>query len=205
MGDAHVESTTKLNGYIDGLVSEMDPRITRALTQITDQKRKLLALRGYLRNHKDLDSSWTWEKNDSEAVAFYNSEEYREVIRLADQVKLRFESMVRADPTFKNGSEKYSLTFKRTHRQMTEQLQNWNTNDKIGILSQELWRLCLDQIDQIDNRETFKDFLKSSKLSKNPTLATPGLSDHGRFHATISKLPAMERLSLTRKLTPNTF
>jgi hypothetical protein len=180
MGDAREE---KLNGYIDGLVSEMDPRITRALVQIPDRKRKLLALRGYLRNRKDLETNWTWERNDSEMVAFYNSKEYKEALRLADEVKVRFESIVKADPTFHGATGKYSLTFKRTHRLMEEQLRNWNTNDKIGMLSQQLWRMSLDQIDQIEHREAFKDFLKSSRLSKNPTLATPGLSDHGRFHA----------------------
>ena len=181
----------KLAIYMDTVARTLDSRVTETLKRIVARHRQLLALRGYLRRQDLINSRWTW--TDAEANNFYQTKEYKDALAEAEKVKRQFEAIMKIDALREAALQgaAYSLTYKRTHREMHEQLKNWNENAKVNTIAMEMSVKAISDIvrpeypDVPDTESTakFAAYVKSFKVKSDPPLAAPGLSDHGRFQA----------------------
>jgi hypothetical protein len=157
-----------------------------ALLFITDPKRRLLALRGYLGKEekegpKSLDDHWTWSK---QRIAEYEgSAEEKEASRAIARVKANFE----AQQDMKKAA--FHLSGSPKTRDMPYQMKEWNKGKAIAGPAAAVYEQAVQEIrkprykDPPDEESlaAFGAFLR--KISVSLVRATPGLSRHGQSRA----------------------
>lgn len=174
-----MDGLTKLGRYMNALGAQLDPRARGALTRIDGTARQLLALRGYVRIEEGLAARWSWTAE--EIKRFENSAEYRAALNEVEKVRQKFAAL---NP----GYELYVNTQVRT---LEKQIKFWNETKSVQSASEQMLASTLKELSGAGYTETpdassvnrFRQFLKSSKLATAPTVATPGLSQHGQLRA----------------------
>lgn len=158
--------------------SDMVPeRVSGALSQITDEGRRLLALRSYLRSGKILEERWSW--SEAEIEAFRDSDE---------AVALNAE-IAAVNAHFSAANPGHELYVHSRIRSLDTQIEHWNENESVGVAADEIltaWRAGLTDLTNADGALDTKaaaHWLKGFKPAKRANLAAPGLSRHGRAHA----------------------
>lgn len=138
-----------------------------------------MAIRGYLRSANSIDTKWSWT---AEEIAQYKqSAEYAAAIAEVKKVTSKFEEQ---NPGF-------TMYVNTEVRSLDAQIRNWNETKSVASAAEGLLRTAQQEIsNQIykDNPDEqslakFEQFFKNQNLSTTPTVATPGLSQHGQLRA----------------------
>lgn len=163
---------------IDKILAQLaPPPADEALDQIPDLGRKLLALRSYLRAGSCLKERWSW--SEQEIKAFQGSVEQSSLL---DEVAAVSAHFARSNP-------EYQIYANTRVRSLGAQIARWNESASVGSAAQEIlvaWKTKFDDnarlkeaVDPIELRS----WLSGLALTKQASLAAPGLSLHGRAHA----------------------
>jgi hypothetical protein len=144
-----------------------------ALPLIAEGGRRLLALRGYLRSEKTLEQRWSWTKEEIDAYA--RSPEYAAALLDIDKVRKAFEQ----------ANAGYTLHVNTDIRSLDEQIDHWNRNASVEAAASELVDDFEQWIDAKPNAtpDDLRNFLNVWRPSTSASIATPGLSPHGRARA----------------------
>lgn len=191
----------KIEAYIRQLYDNQEERVRNVLDRITDENRNLLALRGYVRFPSRITNRWAWTNQEEEE--FRGS---REGAVMAGEIQSILRRFARNNPG-------HRLRANQQARSLDQQINSWiNQRSRGGriVLSfgQRLWNLAGSELDRTnqgtviypdlptaDSTVTFHDWLRQhsrdlglghrveGRWRTNPSLATPGLSDHGRLRA----------------------
>jgi hypothetical protein len=173
------EADGKLDTYIRGAAEDLAAEEREALGRITEESRRLLALRGYLRAGGGALSRWAWSRGQIES--YEKSEERAAAMLEVEKVKKEFET---ANPG-------YSLRVNTDVRSLDEQLSKWNETESVKRAGEELLTRAREEIAKSSYGESapapdvrrFESFLRGSTTGTTPTLAVPGLSPHGQSRA----------------------
>ncbi len=173
------QSDAKLGRYMTAISASLDSRPRSALNNINGTARQLLALRGYLRNEANLAAKWSWTAD--EIKRFESSAEHRAALSEVEKVQRKFAEQ---NP----GYELYVNTQVRT---LEKQIRFWNETASVQTAGDALLSAALRELNNAaygDSPSTqsvnrFRQFLKSATLVTPPTVATPGLSQHGQLRA----------------------
>jgi hypothetical protein len=176
---APAELAAKLDRYVAGAASTLDPRPRALLGRIRDRHRRMLAFAHYLRLRDQVDSLWTW--SDVEARAHQHTDGYRDAMAAVRGVKRNFAEL----------NPGYVLVTDTVGRPLRTQLRFWNREPSVAAAAQELedsglaWLAAADLPDLPDSAGLgrFMDHLLSYQPDRLPTVAVPGLSLHGRLRA----------------------
>jgi hypothetical protein len=149
------------------------------LTVITGAGRQLLALRGYLRSEGNIGTKWSWTAD--EIKRFEKSAEYRAALDEVEKVRRKFAEQ---NP----GYELYVNTQVRT---LEKQVKFWNETRSVEAAADQLLTATLRELNgsaygdspSPSSLNRFRQFLKSFRPATTPTVATPGLSQHGQLRA----------------------
>jgi hypothetical protein len=137
-------------------------------------------VRGYLRAGEQLSSRWSWSAE--QLRAYQTSQEYRDLLAEIAAARARFEA---ANPG-------YSLYANTTARSLDLQVQRWNSNTSVGVISERLREAAARELSansypvRPDARSSarFANFLREWRPAPGAApLAVPGLSPHGRSRA----------------------
>jgi hypothetical protein len=172
-------SLAKLERYMEGVAAALDPRARGALTKLEGMGRRLLALRGYLRSEGALGAKWSWTAE--EIKRFEGSAEYRGALSEVEKVRRKFAEL---NP----GYELYVNTQVRT---LEKQIRLWNETSSVQVAADQLRSMAQQELATPAYKEApdaaglnrFRQFLKSARPATTPTVATPGLSQHGQLRA----------------------
>ncbi len=155
------------------------PRL--ALLRIPATQRRLLALKIYIGRRDEIPHGWAW--SNREAADYRKTDEYRAAIEDVGKVRQAFAEM----------NPGYELGVTMEIRSLESQLQKWNSVTSVGIASRQIMDSCLAVIDDsaaafgetpTDSSLTaFKRFLEGFEPDMEPTVAVPGLSQHGQLRA----------------------
>jgi hypothetical protein len=173
-------ASASVDDYLVAVTHDL-PQIAReALQRIEDKPRQLLAVRGYLRAGEQLSSRWSWSAE--QLRAYQTSQEYRDLLAEIAAARARFEA---ANPG-------YSLYANTTARSLDLQVQRWNSNTSVGVISERLREAAARELSansypvRPDARSSarFANFLREWRPAPGAApLAVPGLSPHGRSRA----------------------
>jgi hypothetical protein len=178
-------SDTWLNSYITGVTDSLATKLQDALLQITDQKRRLLAIRGYLRTKRNIETDWAWSNEQAN--------DFRESIAGEDLVV----QIARVKDEFAKANAGYALSNSKLVRTFERQVQLWNDNASVGTAASMLWSLAQKEVNSSKLKQPlgttqsqptteqvaeFTRFLKKTYPGEI-MVATPGLSDHGHADA----------------------
>jgi hypothetical protein len=169
----------KLEIYLTSVITRLDKRILEAVEKIDGTGRRLLAVRGYLRSARILDSRWSW--SEEEVKRYKASGEYRQVVAEIEKIKKKFEEL----------NPGYSLHVNTEVRSLDTQVEKWNETVSVRSAADDIFNSALKEITKPsykgvpDKRSLarFKQFLRSYKLMQEPAVAVPGLSPHGQMRA----------------------
>ena len=170
----------RLRIYIDWVAAPLDPRITNALRRIPATPRRLLALKYYLGRLPEVDSIWAWTA--AQARAYRTTDEYRQAIAEVTHVRHVFDSLYPG----------YTLLAPMEIRSLEAQLRNWNSVRSVAVVADSLFDSCIammaDTTSPFGRSDTihaalFGDFLAAWETPVAPTVAVPGLSQHGQLRA----------------------
>jgi hypothetical protein len=144
----------------------------RALAQIPDDERRLLALRAYLRAGDSLAERWSWS---AEQIAAYpDSAEGRMAAAELDAVAAAF---ARDNPG-------YQLRINQQPRSLELQLEHWNTNASVAATAH---ALAANLERHWSGRRPDAAAVRQALIEWTPpqaaALAAPGLSAHGQARA----------------------
>lgn len=168
-----------IDAYVNALAQRIDPKVAGAIDKIDGTPRRLLALRGYLRSRATLKSKWTW--NADEIASYKQTAEYRAALAEIDKVKAKFAEQ---NPGF-------SIEVNTEIRTLEAQIASWNSTKSVATAAEALFAavqtelakpIYKEQPDD-DGLELFETFLQNQGVSVSPTVATPGLSQHGQLRA----------------------
>jgi hypothetical protein len=192
-----VTAQEKLQIYFDTIVHDLQVQLSVPLTTTIltiAEKRRLLALRGYLRyptKRGKMSDNWAWTKEKEDAfVSGTKGVEFRAEV---EKVKKEFRRLMPG----------YFLTGEVKARSLERQVKLWNKNETVKNLSHALNRKALKEIARTqkldrhattttavyadepaaDDLERFRTWLAGDGLVGSTTNATPGLSDHGQAKA----------------------
>ncbi len=142
----------------------------KALEQIPDPGRQLLAMRSYLRSAATLEKRWSWTK--AETDAYLKSDTYVTSMAAVAAVVKAFE--------IRNPG--YTLMVNTDVRSLDEQIEKWNTNPSVGAAGAEISGAAHGWLKDRPKAgpSEIKAFLGGWKPATTPTIAAPGLSLHGR-------------------------
>lgn len=171
----------KLTAYIAEIRSALDPRVQNALARIPTFHRNLLALKYYLIRRDEVDEKWAWSAK--EVREFKKTLEYQETISHVQMVRDTFAAL----------NPGYRLHTQIVARDLSAQLLNWNRTKSVDIAGRALLDSCLALMadstagyTDSPNEETiecFRMLLTNYEPPLVPTVAVPGMSDHGRLRA----------------------
>lgn len=162
----------------DPIVMRLVPqKALKALDQIPDTGRRLLALRAYVRSHGKIDQRWSW--TEEEIKAFQGSEKQKallaEVKAIADH--------------FAKHNAGFQIYANTKVRSLDVQLANWNRNESVGIAGAEIlnaWKKQFGTGGRFKggkNGEQARKWLFVFFNKTRPRVAAPGLTLHGRASA----------------------
>lgn len=158
---------------IVALEASLPASAREALPLIAEGGRRLLALRGYLRSERSLEERWSW--TEEEIKVYAKSPEYAAALQDIDKVRKAFEQ----------ANAGYTLRVNSEVRSLNEQIDRWNRNASVEVAAGEL----MDDFDQWiaakpdATSAAMRNFLSVWRPSRPVSLATPGLSPHGRARA----------------------
>jgi hypothetical protein len=169
----------KMEAYINAIAAKLDPRAAAAVGRIEGAPRRLLALRGYLRSGRVLGSNWSL--GAGEISAYKQSAEYRTALAEVEKVRAKFEEQ----------NPGYTIHVNTEVRTLDAQIASWNQNASVGQAAEALFAAAQDELSnpvyqeqpQAAGLTRFQNFLRGRALAVTPTLATPGLSQHGQLRA----------------------
>lgn len=169
----------KIQAHYHRLVAQLPKNPQATLDQIEGPHRKLLALRYYLNRQGSLKSEWTWTRSQFER--FKRSGSYRKAIAEVERVKAMFAQL----------NPGYTLGTTLEARPLEDQVNSWNTVPSVeraaSALYRQLMRAALDSSLNIPpdsaDLQTFRQQLQNAKLESVPTVAVPGMSQHGQLRA----------------------
>ncbi|MDB5036160.1 MAG: hypothetical protein JWQ98_3401 [Chlorobi bacterium] len=175
------EADSALDLYMNVLGASLHQKARGALAGIPSRPRRLLALKYYLnRTAEEIERKWAWSQ--AEASAYRSSGEYQDALRELVAVRSYFAML----------SPGYRLEAKVEIRSFGAQLGKWNSVGSIGSAGGELITAALTFLadsslvvtDSSSNRlSRFIGFLHDFEPKQMPTVALPGLSQHGQFRA----------------------
>ena len=183
-----------LRSYANELALRFLPRVRTALGRIGSFERRLLAMKYYLnRSDSVILAKWAWDTE--EIAAFRRSAEYgiaRAELRLVER-------------SFEQRNPGYDLDVRMEIRTLGEQIGKWNSVRSIGLAARQLYDTCLayfrlavavtdsmqpevlfqlgDTVVNDDGLQRFIAYLRAFEPRVQPTVAVPGLSQHGRLRA----------------------
>lgn len=178
-GPTQSDATAKLRRYMNAVSASLDSRPRIALTVIIGTARQLLAIRGYLRSEGNLNARWSW--TGEEIKQFENSAEYRAALNEVEKVRRKFAEQ----------NPGYDLYVNTQVRTLEKQIKFWNETRSVETAADALLAAALrelnnpayDDAPSSSGVNKFRQFLKSATLVTPPTVATPGLSQHGQLRA----------------------
>lgn len=167
-----------VQSYIDLTAKSLDRRAQGALAGIDGTPRKLLALRSYLLT-RGFKGEWAW--TNREMAAYRRSLEFRYANAEVDKVISLFQ---RRHPGLKLRTSKLA-------RSLEEQVALWNTTGSIVVASTGLMKHTVRTMVKQDFPDTatkqslakFQTLIKNYAVRPVPTVAVPGMSDHGQLRA----------------------
>lgn len=171
-----------LNSYMDTVRSALPERVQRALARIPNLSRRLLAMKYYLhRDHEEINAKWAW--TEQEAREYRKSDEYRRALEEVANVRRAFAEL----------NPGYQLQVDIEIRSLSSQIGKWNSVRSIGEGADELMNNALafitDSLAAPDPESMEEDllrflaFLRAFEPKRHPTVAVPGLSQHGQLRA----------------------
>jgi hypothetical protein len=176
---SRVSGQANIELYISAAAQNLDPKVAEAIGKIDGTPRRLLALRGYLRSRAGLKSKWSW--NAKEIAAYKQSAEYKAALAEVEKVKTKFAEQ----------NPGYSIEVNTEVRTLEAQIASWNRTESVGTAANALFaavqkelanQTYQEQPDEAGLRR-FQNFLSNQNLAVSPTVATPGLSQHGQLRA----------------------
>ncbi|HVZ39969.1 MAG TPA: hypothetical protein VHI13_11885 [Candidatus Kapabacteria bacterium] len=171
-----------LRRYTAAVAERLPGRVAHALARINDPARRLLAIRYYLnRSDSEIVAKWAWSPEEIEA--FRRSDLYGTTIFELRKVQHAFEER----------NPGYALDVRMEIRTLGDQIHKWNNVGSVGsiaaMLHDTLMRWMADSTTMLDSVPTpvgmdcFVVFLRSFQPPSPPTVAVPGLSQHGQLRA----------------------
>lgn len=169
----------KIQSQLSNLAAQLPERPKATLQDIEGTHRKLLALRYYLNREGDLKKEWTWSRTQFEQ--FKRTKSYRNAIAEVERVKATFAEL----------NPGYTLSTTLEARPLEDQLNSWNTLPSVETAARSLYQQMLQSAldssinippDSLDLL-SFRQALRGAELPIIPTVAVPGLSQHGQLRA----------------------
>jgi hypothetical protein len=171
-----------LHAYIDAMTEGFLPRVRQTLARIPVPSRRLLAMKYYMRrSDEDIIQKWAW--TSEEARKFRSSQEYRIATDAIEGVKKIFAEL----------NPGYRLQVKMEIRSLESQLGKWNSVRSIQLASAEIVDSCLayladstlglDTVPTDTSLARLRTLLLAFEPKQVPTVAVPGLSQHGQLRA----------------------
>ena len=153
------------------------PPSNEALAEIPDLGRKLLALRSYVRAGSKLADRWSW--TEEEIKAFQGSAEQQALLAEVAAVSAHF---AQANPG-------YEIYVNTKVRSLDVQINNWNSNESVGVAAQEILTAWKDKVgtdaqisSKLDPAE-LRTWLSGFTVTNRANIAAPGLTLHGQARA----------------------
>lgn len=168
-----------LRGYMLAAGALLGVEQRDALSKITDESRRNLAMTYYLRAGDSVSERWSWTSERLEAYqrSTEHSAAMAEIKRVADRFSLdNPEHVLLANPRI---------------RSLEEQLELWQTVASVGEAAGELRQDALEMLSREScgkdpeavSNERFRAFLNTWRATRWPTVMAPGLSRHGQGRA----------------------
>lgn len=173
------QTDPRLARYMSAAAASLDSRARDALTKIDGAARQLLALRGYLRSEASLGAKWSWTAD--EIKRFESSSEYRAAMSEVEKVRRKFAEQ----------NPGYDIYVNTQVRTLEKQIRFWNETRSVATAADQLLAATLRELSGPAYSDSptpaslnrFRQYLKASRLATTPTVATPGLSQHGQLRA----------------------
>lgn len=175
-----LDADVKLDRYLGGVAGRLDARPRGAVARIDGLHRKLLAVRTYLGRAGEIRSGWTW--SDAQFERFRASGEYAEALAEVEKVRTAFALL----------NPGYTLSVQTEVRTLSDQIGLWNTTGSVNAAGMQLLEVCrhfiVDSTLYQDTPQSadlgrFRTALRNCKVGTVPTVAVPGLSQHGQLRA----------------------
>ena len=169
----------KIDGYIAASAERLGPGVSEAVAGIDGQEKKLLAVRYYLRSAGRLRYGWTWSA--SQIARFKGSTEYRRALAEVEKVKAKFAEL----------NPGYELRVDTEVRTLEMQLVGWNMFPSVALAAEQVSSAIVPQLaDTIfphrpdaESLGRFNTLLTGALNEPTPSVAVPGLSQHGQLRA----------------------
>ncbi|MFN2427863.1 MAG: hypothetical protein ABR587_15610 [Candidatus Binatia bacterium] len=174
-----IDRAQQLRAYMLAASAFLGVEQVVALSKITDEHRRHLAMTYYLRAGDSVSSRWSW--TSEQIRAYQKSPTYSAAIAEIGKISDRFsldnpEYVVQANPQV---------------RSLEEQLALWQTVTSVGEAASELREAALETLAQESYGKDpddvsigrFRAFLDTWRGSGSPTVVAPGLSLHGQGRA----------------------
>ncbi len=176
---SQLDASAKLARYMSATSAALDTRPRIALTVITGTARQLLALRGYLRSEGNIGTKWSWTAD--EIKSFERSSEYRAALDEVEKVRRKFAEQ----------NPGYELYVNMQVRTLEKQIKFWNETKSVEAAADQILAATLRELSgsaygdspSPSSLNRFRQFLKTFRPATTPTVATPGLSQHGQLRA----------------------
>lgn len=173
--DASAEDA--LADSVAALIAQQDERVRETLLRIDGTGRRLLALRSYLRNHRDIEERWSWTQE--QIAAYEGSPEQRDLLQEIDRVRRAFAA---SNPGFE-------LYVNPRVRSLDIQIEYWNTNKSVAtaadtMLASALTFIASSGVPTPPSKSAtaeLRQFISEYTPMPTPTIAAPGLSRHGQM------------------------
>lgn len=174
-----VAAQTNVDAYTNAAAERLDPKVADAVNKIEGAPRRLLALRGYLRSRAALKSKWSWSA--AEIANYKQSAEYKAALAEIERVKAKFAEQ----------NPGCALEVNTEVRTLEAQIASWNRTASVAQAADALYAVVERELaspnykaqpDEASLRR-FQNFLSNQTLEVAPTVATPGLSQHGQLRA----------------------
>jgi hypothetical protein len=174
-----VDRARQLGAYMLAASAFLGVEQIGALSKITDEHSRNLAMTYYLRAGDSFPSKWSWTSERIEA--YQRSTEHSAVLAEIDSIS----------ECFALENPEYVLKANTRIRSLEEQLALWKTVGSVGEAASELREEALETLARESygknpdavSIERFRAFLHAWRASHRPTVMAPGLSGHGQGRA----------------------
>jgi hypothetical protein len=171
-----------LAAYMGSIDTLLPANVRGALRRIPSTSRRLLAMKYYLRrSREEIAGKWAWSAE--EITRYRRSREYGEAAAELDRIRKRFGEL----------NPGYAIEVRMEIRTLGEQIGKWNATGSIGRAAAEVIDTCLKLLADSagsfapeptsESLAAFVTFLKEFEPATIPTVAVPGLSQHGQLRA----------------------
>ena len=174
-----VKAQANVDAYTSAAAARLDPKVADAVSKIEGAPRRLLALRGYLRSRAALKSKWSWSA--AQIANYKKTAEYNAALAEIERVKAKFAEQ----------NPGYSIEVNTEVRTLEAQIASWNRTASVAAAADALFAAVQTELagasykaqpDEAGLRR-FQNFLSNQTLKVTPTVAAPGLSQHGQLRA----------------------